>query len=376
MPRQKVNRLVAVLVLCSFLVFGLSKLCLAQNYEQSYFLIRGHSTYQLTLSVTHSLYEYYQQKSHRLTQNNFATFVTPYSLALVAADIRSIFSEEEDFANAVLMLVHQIPYQIVEGVRYPVETIVANEGDCDLLSYIAASLIKAQSLGVVLLYYEQQSHMNIGVSLPAPPSDARTTISYVDYGGTRYYMAECTGEDWRNGWRVGECPSELEGAQVTVVTLENCEQIAPGQVSSSFGTLEPSTISLVASRNFVLEGSEVVLSGQVSVSGANGTVTLYAGVNGAWFSIGTTNLEADGRYMYSWKPASFGQCYVKASWSGNGVYAGADSMVVSVFVIPMFLVIGGGGFLVITMVGVVLFLMHKSTSQETTGFEEYSDGLS
>lgn len=371
MRRQTAGKLCVAIAIGVFLVLMFSRVCYAQNYERKYFLLKGQSTYQLTLSVTPSLYEYYQQKNHLLTRNTFASFVTPYSLALVAADIRSIFPDEEDFVNAVLMFVHQIPYQIVAEAKYPVETIVENKGDCDLLSFTAASLIKAQNLDVVLFYYESESHMNIGVSLPSPPKDVRTRISYVDYGGTRYYMAECTGGDWQNGWRVGECPPELEDAQVEVVTLGNSEQIAPGQVSSSFGTLESSVISLTVSPSFVIEGSAVMLAGQVSVSNSNGTVMLYAVVDGNWFSIGTVKLDSDGRYVFLWNPPRWGQYYVKASWSGNAEFAGADSKVVSVYVVPTFLVFAGGGILIAAIIGIVVFLMYRTTNpQELQTFEE------
>jgi hypothetical protein len=371
MRRQTAGKLGVAIAIGVFLVLMFSRVCYAQNYERKYFLLKGQSTYQLTLSITPSLYEYYQQKNHLLTRNNFANFVTPYSLALVAADIRSIFPNEEDFVNAVLMFVHQIPYQIVAEAKYPVETIVENKGDCDLLSFIAASLIKAQNMDVVLFYYESESHMNIGVSLPSPPKDARTTISYVDYGGNRYYMAECTGGDWQNGWRVGECPLELEGAQVEVVTLEKSEQIAPGQVSSSFGALESSVISLTVSPSFVIEGSTVVLAGQVSVSNSNGTVVLYAVADGNWFAIGTVKLDSDGCYVFLWNPTSWGQYYVKASWSGDAETAGADSEIVSVYVVPKFLVFAGVGIVVVAIIGVVVFLMYRTTHpQELQTFEE------
>lgn len=373
MHRKKAGKLVASIMMAFFLVLMLSSVCSAQNYEQQYLLLKGESTYRLTLSITHSLYEYYQQKGHQLTQDKFASFVTPYSLALVAEDIRSIFPDEENFVNAVLMLVHQIPYQIVEEAKYPVETIVENNGDCDLFSYIAASLIKSQNLNVVLLYYEQETHMNIGVNLLNPPANARTTISYVDYMETRYYMAECTGDDWRSGWRVGECPSELEGAQVTVVTLENSEQIAPGQVSSSFGTLKSSTISLSTSSNFVIEGSTVVITGQVFASNPGGTVTLYAATNGYWFSIETVELDSSGKYVFSWSPPLLGQYYVKTSWSGDAECAGTDSRIVSVYVVPKILVFAGGGLVVATIIVAVLFLMYRTTRpQETQTLEAVS----
>lgn len=367
---QRVARkLVAVFALEFLLVLVFSEVCFAQNYERTYFLLEGQSTYQLTLSITPSLYEYYQQKSHRLTQYSFASFVTPYSIALVASDIRSIFSDEEDFVNAVLMLVHQIPYEIVDGAEYPVETFVENRGDCDLLSYVAASLMKAQGLDVVLFYYEHESHMNVGVGLPSPPRDARTVVSYVDYGGVRYYVAECTGDDWQDGWRVGEYPSELKGTEVTVVTLDSCEQVAPGQVSSSFGTLGSSVISLTVSSGFVIEESVVKLTGQVSVLEPGGTVTLYATAGGGWFAFGKANLDSSGHYAFSWGPSSFGQYCVKASWSGNDEYAGADSGVVSVFVIPKVWVFVVGGAVVLAVIGLVVFLMYRTTRpQELEAF--------
>jgi hypothetical protein len=370
MGRQKTSKLISVIALGFFVVLMLSKPCSAQNYEQTYFLIAGPTTHQLTLSVTHSLYDYYLQKPHHYTPHSFASFVTPYSLALVAADIGTLFSEEEDFVNAVLMLVHQIPYRVFEEVKYPVETIVANQGDCDLLSYVAASLIQAQEFDVVLFYYEKESHMNIGVNLRSPPRNARSAISYVDYEGTRYYMAECTGEDWQNGWRVGECPTELEDAEITVVTLENSEQIAPGQVSSSFGTFESSAVSLSVSPTFLLEGQDVILAGQVSVSTHNKMVMLYAGKNSNWFMIGTAELDSTGRYIFSWNPPLSGEYYVKASWSGDDEHAGADSEVVFIYVIPEFIVFIGGSMVLITMVAVVLLLMHKTTNPpEMQNFE-------
>jgi len=360
--RQTPIKIAATIAIGVFLVLTLSRTCAAQNHEQKYFLLKDQATYQLTLSVTTSLYEYYQQKNHQLTQNNFASFVTPYSLALVATDIRSIFPDEEDFVNAILMLVHQIPYQVVEGVKYPVETIVENQGDCDLLSYIASSLIKSQEIDVVLFYYEQEMHMNIGVSLSNSPTDARTAISYIDYMGVRYYVAECTGSDWRSGWRVGECPSELDGAQATVVTLDNCEQIAPGQVSSNFGTMESSVISLAISPSFVIEENAVVMNGQVSVSSPNGTVTLYATINNNWFSIGTVSIDSSGQYVFSWNPVSWGRYHVKASWSGDSEHAGADSGIVVVYVIPKFLVFASGGIIIITIIAAVMLLMHRTTN--------------
>jgi len=371
MRRQNAGKLVVIAAVATFLVLTASPHSAAQNYEQQYYLQDGHSTYLLTLSVTPSLYEYYQQKNHQLTQHNFAAFVTPYSMAQVAADIRSAFPHGEDFVNAVLMLAHQIPYEVIDEGRYPVETIFENEGDCDLLSYVAASLTKSEGLDTVLFYYEYENHMNIGVSLPSSPENARTAVTYVDYEGTRYYMAECTGGDWQSGWRVGECPPELEDAQITVVTLESCEQVAPGQVSSTFGVMESSLMSLTVSSGFVIEGNVVVVSGQVAGSNPEGVVTLYAATGEDWFVVGKAHLSSDGHYVFPWNPTAWGQYRLKTSWSGDEEHAGTDSEVVLVYVIPKFLVLVGGGLIVIIVVAIVMLLIYRTTHpQGVQTFEE------
>lgn len=363
MRKNLARKFIVVIALWS-LITTLPLSCYAQNYEQKYFLMKGKNTYCLTASITPLLYEYYEQKDHPFFQTQLADYVTPYPLALVAEDIRSIFSGEEEYINAVLMLVHQINYGVVDESKYPVETIVENEGDCDLLSYIAASLIKAQDMEVILCLYEQESHMNIGIRLPNPPRDARTKISYVENEGIRYYVAECTGNNWQNGWRIGECPPELEDAQVTVISLESYERTAPGQVSSSFGNPESSAISLTISSNLIVEGGGAVLSGQVSVSNPSGLVTLYISTKNTWIAIGNVSLDSIGQYEFSWNSRVWGLYSVKASWPGNEIYAGTDSTIVSIFIIPKFAILMGGGLFASIILYVVLILKNKKIQDE------------
>ncbi len=344
--------------------------CYAQNYDCSYNLSQNGTSVTLNLSITPYLYEYYQGKPHVSTPDRFASFVTPYALTQVAEDIRSIFNATEDYVNGVLMLVHQIPYQIVNESKYPVETLIDNRGDCDLLSYIAASLIKAQSIDVVLFYYQQESHMNIGVSLSIPPEDARTAISYVDHDGTRYYMAECTGGNPENGWRVGECPPELQGTQVTVIELDNAEQTAPGQVYSSFDYLAPSSIALSPTSKFLVEGTSLTLRGRVSIPNPSGTVTLFLATYEDWSLIGTTNLATDGTFEFSWSPADWGQILMRASWTGNSLYAGAESAIISIFVIPKIVVLAGIGITGLVVLYILVSL--KTRNRDNRTLESYS----
>jgi hypothetical protein len=359
MKKPKISLLVIVLLIMSYLLpQGFS-----ENYSQSYQLLDkpdGSTYYRLNVTVQQSLYEYYSEKSHSLNSNSdLAKFVTPYALKPIADCLLEIYTDDEDFVNGVLMIVHQIPY-IETPAKYPVETIVENKGDCDLFSYFAASIVKAHGLDVVLLYYESKAHMNIGVSLSHVPHDAREQAYYVTYNNIRYYMAEVTGGDWQNGWRVGECPDELKNAPAQVITLENCEQTTYGQVSASYKTLASSTISLIISPTYIIQGGTVTLSGQLSPPLQNRTVAIYIKINNSpWKVLDTITTNHVGYFTYVWNTEDAGICYIRSSWSGNNDYAGADSPIQTVTILSAFFVL----LLVITAilvcVGVAVFIMSR-----------------
>ena len=333
--------------------------CFAANYDYTYGLLDhpdGSTNYQLSVSVTSSLYNYYRSEDHSLHLYDFAKFVTPSPLEPIADDLWTIYSDDEDFANGVLMIVHQIPYVESAPQKYPVETIVENEGDCDLFSFVAASVMKAGGLDVVLLLYEAQSHMNVGVHLSQEPEDARSTIHYYSYEGKRYYVAECTGDDWRNGWRVGECPDILRKASARIITLENCEQSSPGQVSSSYGVLASSSLSLSVSSRFVIAGRTVTIGGSLSPALPRKNVTIYirSGVS-SWSVLIKIVTDSNGRYSFTWNPSSAGIYYIRAGWSGDADYAGADSnrFILSVVSMEWLLM----GIAVIVSLGVLLVVV-------------------
>ena len=340
-------------------VFFPASCCFAANYDYTYGLLNhpdGSTNYQLTVSVTSSLYDYYCSKDHSLYSYDFAKFVTPSPLKPIADDLWMIYGDDEDFANGVLMIVHQIPYVESGPQKYPVETIVENEGDCDLFSFIAASIMKAGGLDVVLLLYEAQSHMNVGVHLPQEPADARYAVHYYSYEGKRYYVAECTGDDWRSGWRVGECPDLLRDASARIITLENCEQSSPGQVSSGYGVLASSSLSLSVSSRFVIAGRTVTISGSLSPALPEKNVTIYvrSGVS-SWSVLLKVVTDSDGRYSFTWSPSSAGTYSIRAGWSGDADYAGADSnsFVLSVISMEWLLM----GIAVIVSLGVLLVVV-------------------
>lgn len=357
--------IVTVLLMFSYLF----PYCLSDNHSCSYQLLDspdGSMHYRLNVAVSQSLYEYYHEKSHTLSSNHdFVKFVTPYALQPIADSLWEIYTDDEDFANGVLMIVHQISYDETLPVKYPVETIAENKGDCDLFSYIACSIMKAGGLDVVLLYYESEAHMNVGVHLSHAPHDVRGQAYYVTCNNIRYYVGECTGDDWRNGWRIGECPDDLKYAAPEVITLENCEQWAPGQVSASYETLESSEISLTISSTNVVQGSTIALSGQLSPHLNNKTVTVYIKINNLpWTVLGTVATDSNGRFAYAWNAEVAGMCYIRASWSGDDDYAGADSPINSVMVLSIFFIFLLTITLILVCVGTVVFLMSRRSRQE------------
>jgi surface antigen len=187
------------------------------TYTSSFLLLNrpdGNVTYELNVTISQTLYQYYRSKSHVLfSLEQFGKFVTPYTLKPIADSLWQIYDNQEDFTNGVLMLVHQIKYEETLPGKYPVETLVEGKGDCDLFALIAASILKAGGINTVLLYYEDELHMQIGVELASAPNDARNSVYFVNHQNVKYYIGECTGTNWRNGWRIGECPPHTRTLQ-------------------------------------------------------------------------------------------------------------------------------------------------------------------
>ncbi|WP_298665711.1 hypothetical protein [uncultured Methanofollis sp.] len=79
----------------------------------------------------------------------------------------------------------------VEYPKYPVETLVDGEGDCEDSSILAASLLTFMGYDTVLLGYSD--HMAVGVQMTGNgPYYADYTPRSYDFGGKRYYYVETT----------------------------------------------------------------------------------------------------------------------------------------------------------------------------------------
>ena len=346
--QKAVILLICILLLCFITPISIVANCKKTGSLQAQYSVLNHTVY---VSVPPSLDDYYGNMSHTVnTYSDYANFVTPQAVESIAESLQNITGNlpysNEQFADAVLTLVHQIPY-VIKGPEYPVETLVNNSGDCVGLSLLAASIMEAGGLDVVLIHYTgiTPGHMNVGVYLPYTPVYHTAGMAPTDfaYDNKTYWTAEATSAE---DWKVGDQSASLSNAEPNIIPLNNTEQSSPAQVSSSWGTpLRPSSITInlspeQSSANMTQEQASfgentraLAVSGSISPTYSGENVSIYVSNGSAYDYFRTVTDNASG-YMVIWNFTSTGTYYIKASWSGTSNYAGADSETLTVFVGP------------------------------------------
>ena len=315
------------------------------NYEASYtFTVQSgyyESDHTLYVSLPPSLNEYYQGSSHTvINERDYVKFVTPNAVESVAENMRSITRstpyDDEAFANAVLEIVRGITY-VRSSAKYPVETLVDNQADCDGLSLLAASIMKAGGLDVVLLLYKgiNPTHMNVGVYLEQMPASHSWWIapSGIDFNNKTYWIAECTS---LAGWTVGDRPQLLVSDKPDVISLEKIGKTALGSVSSSLsGQMQPSSISINLSAGYSNtsdSGRIIDVSGSITPAFPNESVTVYVNQPGYVAHPLVALTDEFGNYTLPWNVTLPGTYIIRTSWNGYLNFSGSDSEIVTVFV--------------------------------------------
>jgi hypothetical protein len=322
-----------------FLVLNPS-LVSAENFERIYnFRYYGYPNQELHVSVPDSVYEYYNSKKISLSDTwDYDKLVTPGVFSTVAENLRTLVGNkthnDEHFANAVLSLVHQIEYAD-NDLKYPIGTLVEDLGKCDTVSLLAASIMKAGGLDVVLLYFEEVYHINVGVFLPYEPYGTWwwQQPAGFEFEGKKYWIAECTPA---MDWRVGDVPPLLVGQTPSIISLDNSEESSPALVSSKlFSPLDSSSISINLSSDQASNGFQthsLLLSGLVTPSFSNETVVAYVSQDGISYVTMQSTTDQSGYYSFSLESLSTGVYYVRTSWWGNSEFAGADSEILQIIV--------------------------------------------
>ncbi|RJX19277.1 MAG: hypothetical protein C4575_08875 [Desulforudis sp.] len=142
------------------------------------------------------------------------TFISSLAARLKETAVREKYSPKQT-VELVVTFVQNIKYaldNVSKGVeeypRYPLETLVDQEGDCEDHSILLASVLKEMDYGVILIYFPGE-HMAVGVKGKDLPG------AYYEYEGARYYYVETTA----TGWSIGKIPDEYLRTKARIVPL-------------------------------------------------------------------------------------------------------------------------------------------------------------
>ncbi len=249
-----------LIILCLSIVFFTSDsnfISFEQNFSASTQFENKLEEKSLYISIPSSLKVFYQNLDHRMWDNrSYSKFVTPELFTDVADKIKNTITdlenEDEQFVNLVLDFVHNIEYK-KSGLKFPVETLSDGYGDCDSLSFLAASILKAGGLEVVLFFYDTNgsvNHMNFGVNLPNKKVEGinGTEAFFYRWQEENYFVCEATGDRWQ----VGNQPTNYLDSNPKVIPVDDFENLFFEPLSSSLNfPLNSSDLSMEVRPVFV-----------------------------------------------------------------------------------------------------------------------------
>jgi len=188
-------------------------------------------TYMVQLDIPMSKYEWclnskITREPQKLGENVMRSFVTYNDrvIDILASRIDELAMEkgftDGGYIDFFLSFVQQTIAYVddnsskgsLEYWRYPIETLVEQEGDCEDTAVLFASLMKNRGFNVVLLFYVLENntgHLAVGVDIDGLKGD------YVEYNGEYFFYCETTSV----GYHVGEKPSSIPDEPEKVIEI-------------------------------------------------------------------------------------------------------------------------------------------------------------
>lgn len=173
------------------------------------------------LSISVDLYRYYQERAHMsddMVQFVLSDYDRDYVRGLVdsfrESGAKLGYSSLDNMRNVIsfvqsLRYVTDIESKGVEDyVRFPLETIVDGEGDCEDFSILAATILHEMGYHVLLVMLPE--HLALAVEC----SDNLEGTFY-EYEGSRYYYLEVTNP----GWNIGQIPDSFKNHRAALAPL-------------------------------------------------------------------------------------------------------------------------------------------------------------
>lgn len=185
--------------------------------------------WKCSLTIPVALYDYYQRRTH--VGDDFAHYVLSEYDRNYIRDLVQSFRiggekrglSETDHVYNVINFVQSLRYeydikskQKQDYVRYPLETLVDGEGDCEDMVILAASILYEMGYGVLLVNLPEHLALAVQCSEFFPGV-------YYEYGGARYYYLEMTSV----GWDLGQIPAAYKDVEANIIPIIDRPVVMP-----------------------------------------------------------------------------------------------------------------------------------------------------
>lgn len=220
-----------------------------------------------SLGISEDLYRYYQGRAHQ--SDDMVQFVLSDYDRVPIRNMAESFHGDLDHVIDYVQSLRYVTDRDSKGeddyVRFPVETMVDGEGDCEDLAILAAAIL--YEMGYEVLLVMLPDHMALAVH-----SDDKVEGTYYDYEGARYFYLEVT----HAGWSLGQIPEEFKNCQATLVPLVYRPRLRLPQCSYHHDTYYSSDKEVLFMVHCELEnlgpGTTEGLEARVSFVRPNGTL--------------------------------------------------------------------------------------------------------
>lgn len=170
----------------------------------------GKDERSVEISVPTTEYLKLLKMGHRTKKDSseYVGFVT-YNVSLIRtlAEGLTIGSKsQEETAERILQAVQTLKYDNTKEsrgfdyIKFPLQTLIEGNGDCEDLAILAAALMKSLGLDVALIKIDSEKedihHISLGVV-------GNFDGSYYEFKGKKYFSAEA-----RPNWKIGQIPDE------------------------------------------------------------------------------------------------------------------------------------------------------------------------
>ena len=158
-----------------------------------------------------------------------------------------------------------------------------------------------------------------------------------------------------------------------IIPLTTTEENPPAsQVSSSFRTPQNSNLILSTSTTFAIAQKDIQIIGTLSPPLDNQNITIYITRFDSTLSVlATVETNSNGQYSFTWDSPPGGIHSVRANWSGNANYMGADTTTQQIVIIPSQWVMIGA--LLIFFLIILLIISLATRKSENPDMEPLQD---